>query len=130
MIKDDQSLRWIPKRYLDMAGESTSLASSLGSWSLLSSLILKDFVSNNQPQELPSSISFPSVIVCHLHIKIMNPIKYISTQSGLSIWRKQDSAVFGDSVGKARANPLLQQRCYPLDDCRFDCCPVLVIPIR
>ena len=40
----------------------------------------------------------------------MNPINYISPESGLSLWRKTDSPVFGHSSGQVATNPLLQQR--------------------
>ena len=70
VIKDDQSFEGGFQRVISGYGLGefgSPLASSLGSWSLLSSLILKDFqVSNNlKPQELSRhQYLFPQLIVC------------------------------------------------------------------
>ena len=40
----------------------------------------------------------------------MTPINYIPPDSGLSVWEKHDSPIFGNASGKASSSSLLQQR--------------------
>ena len=40
----------------------------------------------------------------------MTPINYISSDSGLSLWKKQESPIFGHAFGKALSPSLFQQR--------------------
>ena len=40
----------------------------------------------------------------------MTPINYISSDSGLSVWKKHDSPIFGHASGKTSSSSLLRQR--------------------